>query len=337
MQAAEAVIEHPGQPLFHSLAGTPHAPHAPSRSVDLLNRIARSWSHRAQVKKNEPDTLIDAGTDLPEFLEHLLPFHEHPRYQALDTDTKMRILSCGWIIYNEKTVAIELDIVSPVCQDILYDNVPGLDNELSKEIVCETLVDEAYHLLLVKNANRITRQRRQLEHIRIPQFALVRQMREEQDRHMPSWAGLLVRLSTAVVSEIFISDYLHQLSEETSIQPLNRATVAAHRHDELAHSKIFSELTRNFYHALGSTQKGFFASMLPKSIHWFADQELDLWLDVLQQLGVPGAQAMVEECRELNRVALDRLDYSGVVKLASEVGILDSAEGHAAFRNARLI
>ncbi|OGA79960.1 MAG: hypothetical protein A2711_17235 [Burkholderiales bacterium RIFCSPHIGHO2_01_FULL_63_240] len=306
-----------------------------SRSMELLTRIAKGWGQRAQVKQREPDLHYDA--ERPDFLEKLLPFHMHPLYQALDEHTKRQVLAAGWIIYNEKTVAIELDIVSPACQDILYDNVPGLDNEWAKEIVCETLVDEAYHLLLVKNANRLTRAHRELSHIRVPQFALVRQMQQEQARHVADWAPMLVRLSTAVVSEIFISDYLHQLSEEESIQPLNRATVAAHRHDELAHSKIFAELTRNFYQALSSSQRTFFAETLPKSIHWFADKELDLWLDVLQQLGVRHAREVIEDCREINQVALDRVDYSGVVRLAEDVGILDTREGLAAFERASLI
>lgn len=306
-----------------------------SRSMELLTRIAKGWGQRAQVKQRELDLQYDA--DKPDFLEKLLPFHMHPLYQALDAHTKRQILAAGWIIYNEKTVAIELDIVSPACQDILYENVPGLDNEWAKEIVCETLVDEAYHLLLVKNANRLTRAHRDLGHIRVPQFALVRQMQQEQARHVADWAPMLVRLSTAVVSEIFISDYLHQLSEEESIQPLNRATVAAHRHDELAHSKIFAELTRSFYQALSSSQRTFFAETLPKSIHWFADKELDLWLDVLQQLGVRHAREIIGDCREVNQVALDRVDYSGVVRLAEDVGILDTREGLAAFQRASLI
>lgn len=309
--------------------------HDASKSMALLNRIAKGWGQRAQVKQRELDLHYDH--DKPDFLERLLPFHTHPTYEALSDHLKQKILSCGWIIYNEKTVAIELDIVSPACQDILYENVPGLDNEWAKEIVCETLVDEAYHLLLVKNANRLTREVRGLGHIRVPQFALVKQMQQEQAKHIAAWAPMLVRLSTAVVSEIFISDYLHLLSDEDSIQPLNRATVAAHRHDELAHSKIFAELTRNFYQALSSSQRSFFAETLPKSIFWFADKELDLWLDVLQQLGVPQAASMIQDCKHVNKIALERLDYSGVTQLAQDVGILDSREGRAAFEHAGLI
>jgi hypothetical protein len=320
---------------MHIQTHTTASAHDASRSMALLGRIAKGWGQRAQVKQQELDLAYDPTR--PDFLESLLPFHHHPAYEALSPETRLNILSCGWIIYNEKTVAIELDIVSPACHDILYENVPGLDNEWAKEIVCETLVDEAYHLLLVKNANRLTREVRQLSHIRIPQFALVQLMQAEQARQTSAWGPMLVQLSTAVVSEIFISDYLHLLSEETSIQPLNRATVAAHRHDELAHSKIFAELTRHFYRALSSSQKSFFAETLPKSILWFADKELDLWLQVLRQLGVKQADTLIEDSRQINKVALERLDYSGVVRLAEDVGILDTREGRSAFEHAGLI
>src|SRR3546814_1218477 len=90
-------------------------------------------------------------------------------------------------------------------------------------------------LLLVENANRLTRFHRDLAHIRIPNFNLVRFMEIEKARYNEDWQRILIQLATSVVSEIFVSDYLHQLSECHDIQPMNRATVAAHRHDELAH------------------------------------------------------------------------------------------------------
>src|SRR3546814_1528712 len=82
-----------------------------------------------------------------------------------------------------------------------------------RHVICETLVDEAYHLLLVENANRLTRFHRDLAHIRIPSFNLVRFMEIEKARYNEDWQRILIQLATSVVSEIFVSDYLHQLSE----------------------------------------------------------------------------------------------------------------------------
>src|SRR3546814_2406788 len=84
-----------------------------------------------------------------------------------------------------------------------------------RHVTCETLVDEPYHLLLVENDNRLTRFHRDLAHIRIPSFNLVRFMEIEKARYNEDWQRILIQLATSVVSEIFVSDYLHQLSERS--------------------------------------------------------------------------------------------------------------------------
>ncbi len=288
---------------------------------NLLNRIAGSWHHRAQVKQNELELRYDATC--ADFREDLLPFKDHPIYLGLNEETQGQILSCGWLAYNEKTVAIETAIVSPACIDILDEKIPGLKDETTKQIVCETLVDEAYHILLVKNANRVTREQRGLQYIHIPTFNLVRLMEAEKSKYSEVWKKQLVQLATCIVSEIFVSDYLHLLSEDQTIQPLNRETVAAHRHDELAHSQIFKSLVKCFYGALNKEQRRFFSEMLPYPILWFADLELDIWHQMLVQLRVKGVTEMIKDCRPLNQQALQRVNFSGITALAGECGMLD--------------
>src|SRR3546814_4831535 len=98
-----------------------------------------------------------------------------------------------------------------------------------RHVICETLVDEAYHLLLVENANRLTRFHRDLAHIRIPSFNIVRFMEIEKARYNEDCQRILIQLATSVVSEIFVSDYLTQLSECTDIHSMNLSIVAANR------------------------------------------------------------------------------------------------------------
>ncbi|WP_372005218.1 diiron oxygenase [Tistrella mobilis] len=303
--------------------------HEQSEVKALLQRIGDGWIKRAKVRRDAIDLTFDPAR--PDFLEELLPFHAHPLYQRLAPELKSKILSAGWIIYNEKTVAIESAIVSPSCYDALDGRIPGLTDETSRQIVCETLVDEAYHLLLVANANRLTRAHRGLDDLKIPGFNLVTMMNREKALQSEDWQKILVHLATSVVSEIFVSDYLHQLSDCTEIQPMNMATVAAHRHDELAHSKIFTLMTKTFYPALSPREQAFFASVLPKPIEWFADLELDIWSSVLEQLRVPGAATIVADCRPLNAAARERLDYTGIVGLSHEVGILSTDAGRNSF------
>lgn len=319
----------------HSNSSRESKPEILSRSRSLLDRFASTWPKRAYVKNQELGPFFEEGKE--DFLEHLLPFREMPQYQRCSPELKSRVLSCGWLIYNAKTVQIETEIVSPTCMNVIRGDMPGLCDEISQRAVCETMVDEVYHVHLVEQASRLTRRRRRLENVSIPQFNLVRHMRRRQDGYAEPWRKRMVQFATAVVSEIFISNYLHLLSEDTEIQPFNRMTVAAHRHDEMAHSPLFRSLACMVFAELTEQERATFADLLPEPVLWFADRELDIWQTLLLQIGFPGAQKMIRECRSFGAADLKQLDYSSIVVLAEEVGILDSTTGRQSFRRQGLV
>jgi hypothetical protein len=240
-------------------------------------------------------------------------------------------------MYNAKTVQIETEIVNPICLSILQREMPGLHGSEAQLAVCETMVDEVYHVHLVEQASRLSRSRRHLDRIAIPRFSLVQHMQRRQADFSESWQRRMVQFATAVVSETFISDYLHLLSDSEDIQPFNRMTVAAHRHDELAHSPLFQSLAQLFTAELTENERATFADLLPEPVVWFADRELDTWSVVLQQLGFPHAVAMIQECRSLGASDLKSLDYSGIISLAQEIGIMDSAVHRDSFARQGLI
>jgi alpha-N-dichloroacetyl-p-aminophenylserinol N-oxygenase len=296
------------------------------RMIDLL---ARNWPRRAQVKKAELEPLFVPGQE--DFLESLLPFRDMPQYRSCSPELRSRVLSCGWLMYNAKTTQIENEIVNPICLDIIAGQLPGLNDEGSQLAVSETMVDEVYHIHLVERSSRLTRRHRGLEHLAIPQFNLVRHMRRRQDEFSEPWQKRIVQFATAAVSEIFISDYLHLLSEAEEIQPFNRETVAAHRHDEMVHGTLFRSLTGLFTAELTPTELALFAEILPEPVTWFADRELDIWLALLEQIEFPQAAEMIRETRAVGAVDLTALDYAGVVSLARELGMLETAVGREAF------
>jgi alpha-N-dichloroacetyl-p-aminophenylserinol N-oxygenase len=306
-----------------------------SSSRTLLTRLADAWPRRAYVKKQELVPFFEDGKE--DFLESLLPFRDVPQYQACSPELRSRVLSCGWLIYNAKTVQIETDIVNPACLSILRRELPGLHDGASARAVCETMVDEAYHVHLVERASWLTREHRGLEHVVVPRFNLVRHMQRRQSACSEPWERRLVQFATAVVSEIFISDYLQLLSESDGVQPFNRETVAAHRHDELAHSPLFRSLAQLLSAELAPAERAVFADLLPQPVVWFADRELDTWLSVLHQIDFPGADAMIRECRSAGQRDLASLDYSGVLALAEEVGVLDSAVRRESFSRLGLV
>ncbi|NEO69842.1 diiron oxygenase [Moorena sp. SIO3H5] len=309
--------------------------HDNSHCRNFLQKISNKWPQRAQVKKQEPEAKFDPT--LKDFRVDLLPFKNHPRFLEASEEVQNKILSCGWLAYNEKTIGIELKIVVPACSDIIYKNVPGTEDEISQKIAIETLTDEAFHVLLVNNACSITRKQRGLESLRLPDFNLVIKMRQEQDRWSEDWQKIIVQLVTAIVSEVFISDYLKLLAEDTTIQPFNRLTVEMHRRDEMAHSPIFKNLAKLVYSKLTKEQKEFFMEMLPKPVNWFANIELGVWEAMLDQIKFPHTKEVIGDCAKDNEVNLMRIDYNGVTKLAEELGILDSQRGFDSFAQANLL
>jgi alpha-N-dichloroacetyl-p-aminophenylserinol N-oxygenase len=307
-----------------------------SASRDMLQKMARSWHLRAQVRKAQEydEQIFDPAR--PDFAVGLLPFERHPHFLRLDEQQRMRVLSSAWLAYNAKTLDIESWIVSPFCQDVLAGSIPGLTDALCRQVVSETLVDESFHVLLTVNATNLTRSMRKLD-LELPPSLLLRLTREWQSQYTEEWQRTLVRLAVAVVSEVFISDYLLQLSSSEVIQPLHRLVVDAHRRDESAHGVVFRHLAKVVYQALSRREREFFALMLPRPVRWFAAHDSALWSSIFQQLGVPGMEELVQDCTGRKEGELASIDYSGLVELADELGITDMAMGRDAFSSEGLL
>ena len=303
----------------------------------LLQKLVNNWHKRAQVgqirqkavKLNQPEWSFDKDRD--DFRVDLLPFKNHPHFQQAPVEVKKKILSCGWLAYSEKTVEIESKIIAPACNYIIGRDVPGVEDGISQQIASDTMVDEAYHVQLVVTACRVTREKRNLQKLRLPNFALTTNMYREQSYFSEPWQKILIQIATAIVSEIFISDYLDLLAHDRKIQPLNQLTVATHRQDEMAHGSIFKYLTKCIYNQLNEKQKEFFIDVLPKPVRWFANTELNVWQSMLQQIGFSHTESVINDCGAINEVNLKSIDYSDLISLAEEIGILDSTLGIDSF------
>lgn len=305
-------------------ASSPRAPIDVNKALRMLRQLKKSWYHRAQVRENGPDLVAknEFKHDKDDFLPSLLPFATNPLYENLPPHLQRQILSCGWLVYNQKTLDIESKIINPACLDLLENKIPGTNYAECREIVSETMVDESYHILLVVNACDVTRKERQLEHIRFhADFSLVNMMEKHKAECDSDWKRRIVQLATATVSEVFISNYLSLISDAYGIQPLNQMTVQVHRQDELSHSQIFSNLTKCIYGSLSNQEKAFYAEMLPKPVKWFADLDLAVWSDILHQLHVPCADQLIKDSQAENENACKRIDYSELLALSEEAGI----------------
>ncbi len=290
------------------------------RDLDRVGKCADSWIGRASVKKDEPDVRI-YDPRLPDYLPELLPFHNHPDFINAPEAFRAAALSCAWIAYNEKTVAIESKIVSPACVHLIDGDVNGLDGPKLREAVSQALVDESYHTLLVVKATELTRKLRNLSALRLPQFQMVINLRRAQADHPEPWKKILIQLATAVVSEILVSDYLSLLSGATGIQPLNRVTTEIHRTDEAAHNGLFKSLGAMIYHALSRDEREFFVDALTQPSIWFSNPELDVWESMLNQIKFPSSDRIIHDCRQTQKECEVRLDLTTLEALFTDLGV----------------
>jgi hypothetical protein len=291
------------------------------RDRDRIERLTESWSSRANVRKTGQDLTLDYDPRRPDFLTELLPFHDHPIYQKAPEECKQAVLACGWIAYNEKTVAIESKIVSPACMHLIDGEVPGFPRQRYRSSVAQALTDEAFHVLLVVQATGVTRQRRRLEELTLPSFELVHSMQQLQEKHPEKWKKILIQLATSVVSEVMVSEYLSRLSNAFDIQPLNRITTEIHRRDESAHNGLFKSLGAVIYHGLSAREREFFVGALSMPSLWFASPELDVWEAMLKQIGFPDAERMIADCRAQRRTKDIHLDLSTLEVLFADLGV----------------
>jgi hypothetical protein len=262
----------------------------------FLTQHGERWAKDAAVKGAELPLQSLLEPEKPDFVEHLLPFREHPAYQDLDDETKRRILTCGWLIYNERIVRVETDIVSVACNDAIAGRLPGARTGAARESMAQALVDEAYHTLLVVRACRVTREQRGLTDLEIPLVSVVRRMHEYQAACDEPWKRDLVQLMSGVAVEMSISRYLSLLSTATDIQAFNRVVTALHRQDESMHVALFAELAREVFTALDSRKRDYVREVLPMPWLWFAEGELDIWRSVLRQIGFARGEAMMNDC-----------------------------------------
>jgi hypothetical protein len=188
----------------------------------------------------------------------------------------------------------------------------------------------------VVKAIELTKQHRNLD-LKIPSFSLIDNMQRLQDSYPEKWRKTIIQLTTAIVSEIFISDYLKLLSENKEIQPFNRLTVAAHRRDEMAHGNIFKQLTKCVYANLSTKERNFFASILPKPVRWFSDRELLVWEQVLGQLKINNFRDIIEDYKIINENRINFINYSELIELANDIGITNLPIGMNSFFEEGLI
>ncbi|MBD0681365.1 diiron oxygenase [Pseudomonas sp. PSB11] len=293
----------------------------------LIVRLNQAWIKRAAVcspDKAQINEVFDPAR--PDYPECMVPFFHHPTFQALSDELKSKVVTWGWIGYNLRTVTAEELVVNPALS-VIANQYLGKDDWHFREAMQQTLIDEHYHTLMHLRAIERTKRDRALDQdLELPPsvtYLCLKSLREE----LPEpWQRDLAAITFAVVAEISVNAYLDLLADDPTIQPQNRRVAELHNRDEYAHSKVLAEVAKVMYANMQPVQREFFARKLSVALSAFIAQDYSMWEAILTQLGVEDAQAIIADTRESNRNATIMRDYSGLHKLAQDLGISEQID-----------
>jgi hypothetical protein len=289
----------------------------------LIAQLNNAWPRRATVcdmERFRPAGEFDPAR--PDYPVALVPFFSHEGIERLDEPIKQAILTWGWIGYNRRTVAAEDQVVNPALNYLASDILPG-DDWVFTESIRQTLIDEHYHTLMHLNAIQRTRRERQIEiELDLPMSVTYRELAKLKQQLVEPWEKQLAAVAFATVAEISVNAFLDVLADDETIQPQNRSVAQLHNRDEYAHSKTLGEISKVIFHRLTARQKSFFVATLPVALRAFVAQDFSMWEAILQQLKVPDAKSIVRDAIDAAGPSALTRDYSGLYRLADELGIL---------------
>lgn len=286
-----------------------------------LSNIAKSWDRRAVVK-GEPvfiESQLDAN--LPDYPTTLIPFWDHPDFQAHDESLKSKLLSHAWVNYNTNTMTAEEKVANPAFYLMMVDKFPGTNYESMKKNMIQALVDEHYHTYMHMQANFATKRMRDLRELDLPHSISYRHFVQAQGQATDQWQRDLLTVVWAIVSEISINAYLTLLEDTKDIQPLHSAIAKAHNLDEYGHAKVCFEAAKSIYVNMDKKQRKFFVDYLPLALEAFVANDYSVWRGTLEQLGFNKVDTIIGDCESnVSKKNLVR-DYSGLKRVVDELEV----------------
>jgi hypothetical protein len=308
-----------------------HLPqHDPTEPIEnaVINRLVGNWHRRAMVKRDEPDLDDLFEVDRPDYPQHLLPFHDHPAYLALDDDRKQLLLGWAWVAFNKNVMDNEQRVVNP---GFLLIGRHAFDTgmaEAAAVAATQAMVDEQYHTLMHLNASSVMRRRRgwhMPEHT-LPVAKKARRHEERLAATSVPWQRDLTTLAFTTVSELSINAYLNLIADDPDVQPVNRVTATMHNRDEHCHSSVTSEVAEAVHARLNAEQRTYFLDAMSDGLNAFGANDFTTWRRVIELVGVDGGEAMLRDVEhEASRTMLVQ-DYSGLYGLCEAMGALDDIQ-----------
>lgn len=293
----------------------------------LVVRLNQAWTRRATVcspEKTSVEEVFDPAR--PDYPQQMVPFFHHPKFQALSDELKSSVVTWGWIGYNLRTVTAEEHVVNPALS-VIANQYLGKDDWHFREAMQQTLIDEHYHTLMHLRAIERTKLERAIDQeLDLPPSVTYLRLQALRETLVEPWQKDLAAITFAVVAEISVNAYLDLLADDQSIQPQNRRVAELHNRDEYAHSKVLAEVAKVMYANMQPVQQAFFARTLSVALSAFVAQDYSMWEAILTQLGVEDAAQIIADTRESSKNATIMRDYSGLHKLAHDLGISEQID-----------
>ena len=290
----------------------------------VVERLAAAWPRRATVRTSGADLFPeDWDAAVPDYPLGLVPFGEHPDFVEAPADQRQLVLTLAWLAYNERVITAEDHVANPAFAMVQRGVFPGADTPALRSVVQQTLVDEHWHTHVHHLAMDNTRRVRGVDaQDWFPPSVTYRALLAEQAEASEVWERDLLTLLWTVVSEISINALLSLLAGDDTIQPLHRTVTSMHARDERAHGSVMVEVTKAVWGHLDPRQRDRFVSGFPRAVQAFSAEDYSAWAVIVERAGLAGGREMLADSRGRGLVR----DYSGLERLAHQLGIADRVE-----------
>ena len=281
---------------------------------NFMSTLTKNWHEHAQVKNSFDFSSVPFDKDSYDFTDSLLPFSKNPRYLALDNNTKGKIHTCAWFLYNQKTLDLEMNVVNPICQKILLNEVEEFDDLCQKDLkllISQLLTDEAYHVYMVYQVNAVTETYRNLS-LKPGSLIFVEKMNSAISKAHDWHTKNLILFAVAIVAEILTSKSMETIMNSQTIQEIHTRFTLIHWQEDVRHGNIFKFLSAHFYKMLSDQRKTLFNHYLIKAIEWFCYLDISHWLSIFAYLNIDNemADSFIQDVQALEHHKIQNIDPS---------------------------
>lgn len=296
---------------------------------NTLRRLVAAWPRRATIRTDmaafmNPDPIDPELTDYP---AHLVPFAEHPRFLSAPEESRQLVNTLAWQAYNARVIAAEEYVANPTFEMLTHGVFPGVERYEAKEAMQQSHIDEVWHTYMHMTAMQRTKEARELTVQ--PDYShpvTNRRLFELTAKRSEKWERDMLYLVWTVVGELHINDFLELLARDSTIQPMHSLVARLHARDEAAHGPVVAEVMKDVHVHLNKEQRALFASTIPDALVALAAQDYEIWSDILQFVGVPGVDEIINDTRAQPGTELMFVDFSTVERLVRELGIEDQVD-----------